>query len=50
MGIIHVELCEILTSGSGGDVVLRKSLRTMDTRRTPDEDRSQYLILSVRPG
>ena len=45
-GIIHVKLFEIWTGESGGDVVERKILRTTDTRRTPDEDRSQYLTLS----
>ena len=33
MGNIHVKLYEIRTSGSGGDVVSRKSLRTKDARR-----------------
>ena len=37
---IHVKLYEIWTSGLGGDVVLRKSLRTAG-RRSTDEDRSQ---------
>ena len=45
MGNIHVKLYEIRTSGSGGDVVETKSLRT-DARRTTDKDRSQYLNLS----
>ena len=35
MGNIHVKLYEIRTSGSGGDVVSRKSLRTKDARRRP---------------
>ena len=33
MGNIHVKLYEIWTSGSGGDVVQRKSLRTDDGQR-----------------
>ena len=36
-----MKLYEIWTSGSGVDVVKKKSLRT------PDEDRSQYLTLSL---
>ena len=46
MGNIHVKLYEIWTSGSGGDVVQRKSLRTDE--QTMDEDRSQNLTLSPR--
>ena len=38
MGNIHVKLYEIRTSGSGGDVVSRKSLRT-DRRWTDDRQR-----------
>ena len=34
IGIIHVKLFEIWTSGSGGDVVYRKSLRMTDRQRT----------------
>ena len=41
MGNIHAKLYEFWTSGSGEDVE-RKSLRTTDARRTPDEYRSQY--------
>ena len=45
MGNIHVKLYEIWTSGSEGDVFLRKSLRTegrtTDGERTTDKDRSQ---------
>ena len=33
MGNIHLKLYEIRTSGSGGDVVYRKSLRTDDRQR-----------------
>ena len=42
MGNIYVKLYEIWTSGSGGDVIKIKSLRTRD------EDQSQYLTLSIR--
>ena len=35
MGNIHLKLYEIRTSGSGGGVVSRKSLRTKDARRRP---------------
>ena len=37
---INVKLYKIWTSGSGGDVVLRKTLRMTDGRTT-DKDRSQ---------
>ena len=40
MGNIYVKLNDIRTSGSGGDVVLRKRLRT-DGRQPTDKDRSQ---------
>ena len=42
MDNINVKLYEIRTSGSGGDVVKRKSLWT------EDKVRSQYLTLSLR--
>ena len=35
MGNIHGKLYEVRTSGSGGDVVSRKSLRTKDARQRP---------------
>ena len=45
MGNIHVKLYEIWTSGTGGDVISRKSLsmmedgrRTTDAQQTMDED------------
>ena len=38
MGNIHVKLYKIWTSGSGGDVVQRKSL-SMTDRRTDDGQR-----------
>ena len=34
MGNIHVKLYEIWTSGSGGNVVSRKNLRTTDWTKT----------------
>ena len=40
MGNIQMKLYDIRTSGSGGDVVLRKLLRT-DGRRPTDKDLSQ---------
>ena len=43
MGNIHVKLYEIWTSRSGD--VLKKKLT--EDRRTTDEDRSQYLTLSL---
>ena len=38
MGNIHVKLYKICTTGSGEDVVLRKSLRTTDNERGTTED------------
>ena len=37
MGNIHVKLYEIWTSGSGGDVLQRKSLRMTEDGRTKDK-------------
>ena len=37
---IHVKLYELSTSGLGGDVVLRKSLRTDGQRRKNDHNSS----------
>ena len=50
IGNIHVKLFEIWSSGSGGDVFLRKSLCTMDGRRTDRRhrtDRSDCVFLEL---
>ena len=48
MGDIRVKLYEIWTSGSGGDVVLRKSLRT-DAQRTDARWKRPITIVRLEP-
>ena len=42
MGNIHLKLYEIRTSGSGGDVLLKKSLRTEGRRTKNDHNSSPW--------